>query len=269
MRRKQKYLFLTMVITAVMLWGCGTDKIDETKNTEEMVETENTVDHAKEETESIVDSTENTNQLQLGTAVEIPEGWDGSLSEDTPKEDLEAAIQKHYQMSGEDWENARYYYNYVDLNGDSKNEILVMVVRGENGAGPSSKDMNTTGKTKSVSSEVERINETELSVPEGAAPSGRQGSGYTLLWIDSDAHEIQAKHIRQEFTDVKSPVYISNHMTGGYRDLILCQYGEGISGANYRLMVWDGEKYVETEQLEGLEGYEGNAVLTDNMEIHK
>ena len=140
--------------------------------------------------------------------------------------------------------------------------------------------------------------------------------GNLLLWLDEPEDEKITSHsIRQVFRQVGAPIYISNHMTEGYRDLIITEhedaYGEngpsdgeevnadnagrtidgeetsmektagldettGTNGAQlltveqtYLLLVWKGDKYQELEEgtaLSSLDGYEGTAVLTNNIE---
>lgn len=305
----KKRLFLMVLTTTVLtsaFAGCG--------RKEENNANDNTVSEAATEeitrdevgTETLMGTEEDTtNQLQLGNAVEIPEGWDGQEAETDAHGQLERVIAEYCGVAETDYANVRYYYNYVDLNGDSKNEILAFV----------------------IGNEVKGID------------------GTMLLWIDdSENGNITKDSVKQSFKKVGTPVYISNHMTEGYRDLILADdsamaaakvettgnadanaVGEPASdtGANaadgtaanarsvdsdttqgnaikqapadgaventesatttnlenpvdaisaepkYTLLVWTGEKYQELEEgtvLENLEGQEGTAIITNNLE---
>ncbi len=184
MKRKVFTLFLSTVI-AMSAIGCGRAN-DNKDNTGSVDNTENqgagTIG-----SESVMESTENGtesdfNQLQLGNALELPEGFEGAEGETDAHGELEQVIAQHLNIAEEDYQNISYYYNYVDLNGDSKNEILVMVMG-------------------------ERLN---------------QDGGNRLIWLDASGDSLTADSILQEFTGISAPVYISNHMTEGYRDLILC-----------------------------------------------
>lgn len=270
MKKKQIYLILTMTAAMTLLGGCGNGNRENTTtpDTEEKVTTENVVDN----TEKIAEPTESTNQLQLGSAVEIPEGWNGSQAEMSAHDQLEKVIAEHLAIPEENWENTRYYYNFVDLNGDSKKEILAMVVMGDGKTANATSAKTAGEKTTSVSSDVEKINETSetnaVGTTEKSAADVQNGDMYTLLWIEADTDQIKTNHIRQEFKNVRGPVYISNHMTDGYRDLIVCENTVQSANDSYRLLVWDGSKYMDVEQgdkLESLEGYEGDAILTNNM----
>jgi hypothetical protein len=62
------------------------------------------------------------------TADWLPAGVQRVMSETKPNADLEKAIIAYYQIPKEEWANTKYYYNYVDLNGDGTQEILAVVM---------------------------------------------------------------------------------------------------------------------------------------------
>lgn len=267
--KKKVFLFLLSAsVLAASITGCGRkqDNVNDNTANEDMTGTE-ALTNENMGTESMMEGTENntTSQLQLGNAVEIPEGWDGELAETDPHAQLEQAIADYCNIAGEDYENVRYYYNYVDLNGDSVNEILALVL----------------GK------DVEGID------------------GNVLLWLDAADENTTKDSVKQSFSQVGAPVYICNHMTSGYRDLIIAgtntqsaagetktrqaeavreteaadntdgtNEGEATTlssapGSQYMLLVWDGTKYQNFSEgtvLDSLDGYEGTAILTNNME---
>lgn len=288
MKKKAVLLFFTVSILATGIFGCGRTKQNNTK--------ENVTDNkiaATEEiagTESLVEGTENntTSQLQLGNAVEIPQGWEGKLAETNAHGELEKAIAEYCNVANTDYQKVRYYYNYVDLNGDNKEEILALV----------------------LGNEVEGVN------------------GNVLLWIEPGTdNTITKDSVKQAFSNVGAPVYISNHMTEGHKDIIVHRLNEAVNsettnngtaatngtkattaGAvttneagtattktktnatdtttngtdtttktneetvtdqNYTLLVWTGEKYQDVKEgtvLSTLEGHEGIAILTNDME---
>ena len=288
MKRKAITLFLTM---AVAISGVGCGRGNDNKNNTGIVDNTENKGAGNLGTESVMENTESGtendfNQLQLGNALELPEGFEGTEGETDAHGDLEKVIAKHLNIGEENYKSIRYYYNYVDLNGDSKNEILAMVM-GES--------LNDQG-------------------------------GNRLLWIDASGDNLSSDSILQEFQGVSAPVYISNHMTEGYRDLILCNNiginndtAPGAAGTDngtengtnttagtnngtengtnttagtdngtnngagtdngtvkgtannsgYVLLVWNGSKYQEMNEgtvLNDLTGYEGNAVITNDLE---
>lgn len=58
----------------------------------------------------------------------LPETIVQKLSEKEPNEELRQVIIDTYEIPEESWDSTRYYYNYVDLNGDGEEEIFVVVV---------------------------------------------------------------------------------------------------------------------------------------------
>lgn len=273
MKKNVTLWFFAALISVVLAAGCGRREQDgsngkadgQTKGTENSQAVDQTG------TEGAMNTEEGTSQLQLGSAVEIPESFDGKLAETKAHAGLERAIADYCGVAQEDYPNVRYYYNYVDLNGDGKNEILALVL--------------------------------------GQQVSGIEGNA--LLWLhDEENQDMTKDSVRQAFRQVGAPVYISNHMTGGYRDLIIAdgqngsfgiqtQVNEGNAGhtaegenaplgktaglddttgqnggtvmsvQEYTLLIWTGEKYQEIEEgtaLSDLAGYEGTAILTNNIE---
>lgn len=193
MKKSAVVLILTAAVLVSVSTGCGRRGTEDAKNNDtDMANTEGTVDNIGTEAAS---GTENgSSQLQLGSAVEIPESFDGQLAETDAHEYLERVIAAYCNVPEEEYANVRYYYNYVDLNGDSENEILALVL--------------------------------------GKNVEGIQGN--ILLWLDDedwgDVEDADAEDVEQAFKQVGSPIYISNHMTGGYRDLIIPEYTDIVAG---------------------------------------
>ncbi len=299
MKKKVMILFFASAILTSALTGCGCGRGNTGGNTNDNTNINGTEEITQEEfgTETINDTENAGSQMQLGSAVEIPQGFDGQLAETEPHGQLERVIADYCGVAQEDYTNVRYYYNYADLNGDSKNEILALVF-GE----------NVTGI-----------------------------DGNVLLWIDgADDDNFTKDSVKQSFANVSAPVFISNHMTEGYRDLILANYtdaadeaagnangntqadnpdtvqarnqvqpknaaaaqtgdaqadttdtaqedtavttsengteqpaGTASMGVGYRLLVFQGERYQTLEEgtaLDSLDNYEGTAILTNDME---
>ena len=296
MKKKVMILFFTSAILTSALAGCGCGRGNTGADQDNTTNINGTEEMTQEEfgTETLNDTENTGSQMQLGSAVEIPQGFDGQLAETEPHGQLERVIADYCGVAQEDYTNVRYYYNYVDLNGDSKNEILALVF-GE----------NVTGI-----------------------------DGNVLLWIDGAEDDNFTKDsVKQSFANVSAPVFISNHMTEGYRDLILVNYtdatagnangntqadnqdtvqarnqvqpknaaaaqtgdaqtdtadtaqegtavttsengteqpaGTASMGVGYRLLVFQGERYQTLEEgtaLDSLDNYEGTAILTNDME---
>lgn len=85
-------------------------------------------------------STETANQIQKEEAValsgnndkkvplvKLPDGITPIQAESVPNQEVASLIIDSLEIPEEDWKNTRYYYNYVDLNEDGKDEIFVMV----------------------------------------------------------------------------------------------------------------------------------------------
>ena len=296
---KVMILFFASAILTSALTGCGCGRGNTGGNTNDNTNINGTEEITQEEfeTETINDTENAGSQMQLGSAVEIPQGFDGQLAETEPHGQLERVIADYCGVAQEDYTNVRYYYNYADLNGDSKKEILALVF-GE----------NVTGI-----------------------------DGNVLLWIDgADDDNFTKDSVKQSFANVSAPVFISNHMTEGYRDLIIANYtdaadeaagnangntqadnpdtvqarnqvqpknaaaaqtgdaqadttdtaqegtavttsengteqpaGTASMGVGYRLLVFQGERYQTLEEgteLDSLDNYEGTAILTNDME---
>lgn len=234
MKKNAVLVVCVSVVFAVFTGGCGNHT--DTADTEENLQSEQTGTEAVMEP----DTENNSSQLQLGTAVEIPAGFQGQRSETDANEQLEKIIAEYYHVAEENYANVRYNYNYTDLNGDGENEILAFV-------------------------------------------SGEQAEGIdgnVLLWLDeADTDRLSANSVRQVFHQAEAPVYISSHMTQGYRDLIISDNRNTVSieevrscavpvslEQTYLLLTWNGEQYQAPEEgtaLFSLDGYEGTAVLTD------
>lgn len=58
----------------------------------------------------------------------LPQNVEQVMSETEPNELLKQAIIDYYKIPKEFWEQTKYYYNYVDLNGDGTEEIFAVVM---------------------------------------------------------------------------------------------------------------------------------------------
>lgn len=58
----------------------------------------------------------------------LPQNVEQIMSESEPNELLKQAIIDYYEIPKEFWEQTKYYYNHVDLNGDGTEEIFAVVI---------------------------------------------------------------------------------------------------------------------------------------------
>lgn len=274
MKKSRIAVFLIWSAISIAAVGCGRKKesSDDGGRSEMGTEKENApVDQTG--TEALMNTEGDSSQLSLGSAVEIPAGFDSMFGETDAHGQLEKVIAEYCNVPKESYADVRYYYNYVDLNEDGQMEILAYVL--------------------------------------GQGVEGLEGNA--LLWLDDVRDGgMTVGAVRQEFKKAGAPVYISRHTTQGYRDLIVTE-GQGLAeempakevdasnagrtvegedtslertaglddttGENgaelismdqgYLLLTWKGDKYQDPEEgtaLFHLDGYEGTAVLTNDME---
>ncbi len=225
MKKKISYVLLASAIAVCVFSGCGKRGTDQSAVDDNREDTAQTEDLAIDSTgtDYVMDTESDTSQLQLGNAVEIPEGFDGELAETDAHERLEQVIAAYCNVAEEEYENIRYYYNYVDLNGDSEDEILALV----------------------LGQEVEGI------------------EGNMLLWLDADSADTSADAVKQSFKQVGAPIYISNHMTDGYRDLIIPEDANIVAGTEGSGMDTVGGDDLEEAVTEEANASGSNAAGTD------
>lgn len=66
-----------------------------------------------------------TDQLYTGW---LPKGVNQVMAETEPNKALEKAIIEYYEIPDDQLSTTKYYYNYVDLNGDGTDEIMAVIV---------------------------------------------------------------------------------------------------------------------------------------------
>lgn len=121
----KKILSVFLLASAIILStvACGS------KNKEPAIPEQITEDSAvNPETDTAAPS--ESQPQESGTAVFdwIPDGIQQIKAETAPNEELRKLIIDYYEIPEDDLESSRYYYNYVDLNNDGKDEILAVVV---------------------------------------------------------------------------------------------------------------------------------------------
>ena len=141
--------------------------------------------NATQSNDSNATGTAQTGTPQASEANPINDNIRGYYSETTPYPVLENEIIDELDLENMDMTQTRYYYNYVDLDGDEIDEILVQL----NGEYNTTKD----GDTLLIVKQENTTNDDQ----------------------DDDGFDIIAK-----YTAFVNPVIVSDNSTNGYRDLI-------------------------------------------------
>lgn len=113
--KKNCYRIMCMIIAALLLGGCGTDKTEndgEQKSYKEQ-------DEPTTELEEVYLSAEEDEYVPTITEV---------FSEATPYQELADFLTQYYEIPEEYRSETRYYYNYIDLNDDGLMEIFAAVI---------------------------------------------------------------------------------------------------------------------------------------------
>ncbi|MBU9746032.1 hypothetical protein KTH81_19615 [Lachnospiraceae bacterium ASD3451] len=135
--RNQLFKFLCIVIASVIVFnGCSGLKTEvktdvKTDGTEE-AESKNIIAGGTDQSSGAnkTDEPEAADQMDTASGFMdwLPKGVTKVMSETKPNDQVKAAIIKYYEIPEEEWGETRYYYNYVDLNEDNKDEIFVFVM---------------------------------------------------------------------------------------------------------------------------------------------
>lgn len=123
----KKKVIVTMILAAVLIGtsGCGAKK--ETEIPEESLNTVQEAEDVSPEAEELQGEAEafDTDELFTGW---LPEGTEQLMSETEVHEGLRQALIAYYDVPEDYWEETRYYYNYVDLDGDGDKEIFAVAM---------------------------------------------------------------------------------------------------------------------------------------------
>lgn len=180
----------------------------------------------------------NTNANGAGTAVTgtaqasksnpINDDIEGYYSETAAYPLLENEIIDELDYENLDMTSTRYYYNYVDLNDDGVDEILVQL----NG------EYNTT-----------EDGDTLLIVEQNKADEDDEDDGFD---------------VEETFTAFVNPVVISDNKTNGYRDIIFMN----ADGTTYSKIEYGKDGYKDMKDaitLQNLDGITGVALLDNDI----
>lgn len=107
--RKKWSVLLGIIIVAFMFAGCGTDKAEQGNGTE----------------------TERGRNWGFGEAGEEEPVVESKYAEEKEYPQLAEFLAFYYKIPKEQWQETRYYYNFMDLNGDGRDEIFAVVISDE------------------------------------------------------------------------------------------------------------------------------------------
>lgn len=153
----------------------------------------------------------------------------GYYSETVAYPALESEIIDELDYENNDMTSTRYYYNYVDLNDDGIDEIVVQL----NGEYSTTKDGDTL-----LIVEQERND-------------------------DNNNNEDDGFDVKEKFTTFANPVIISDHKTNGYKDLIFMNTDGTYSKVEYGK---DGYKKMrDAVKLTNIDDVTGVALLCNDV----
>lgn len=127
MKKKLAVLALALCMTGAVLTGCApaaAPTVEPDSQPENQTEIQAPVSRPGQESDHAepAGGTENTYTSWL------PAGVEQVMAETEANPELERAIIDYYEIPEESRETTKYYYNYVDLNGDGTEEILAVVM---------------------------------------------------------------------------------------------------------------------------------------------
>lgn len=130
MKRKQIQWICLTVACIALLAGCGTAPRAAGESEETQVQTSEDVETAEVPESNTEDSSGDIPTLppETETAAWLPSHVERVYSERDPSVVIQGAIIDYYDLPEDEWEDTRYYYNYVNLDDDDDEEIFALVV---------------------------------------------------------------------------------------------------------------------------------------------
>lgn len=224
MKRKLTVMALALCVAGAALTGCGAaaapagepDSQNQTEIQAPVSQPEQEAEHAEP-----AGGTENTFTGWL------PAGVEQVMAETEANPELEQAIIDYYEIPEESWEATKYYYNYVDLNGDGTEEILAVVM--------------------------------------GPYTSGSGGS--SLLWVLPHADMAVNQAFTLINTPIIVTKGAVNGQEFGTKGLIVQRSGGGAEAEFVLLTCSDGfyKEVNDGEVLESLDNVEGTAIICNDL----
>lgn len=223
MKKKTISAFITALALLMALAGCGQSAAPEgsasadgstSSATEQPSEGNSTAESAEEGGKNIYTDW-------------LPAGVEQVMSETEANPELQRAIIDYYEIPEEDWDKTKYYYNYVDLNGDGTDEILAVVM--------------------------------------GSYTSGTGGD--SMLWLLPSANMAVAQSFTLVHTPIIVTKDALNGQEFGAKGLIVLRSGGGAKTEPVLLKNVDGEytQVSDAEPVEDLDSVEGTAIICNDL----
>lgn len=185
---------------------------------------------------SNIGNTNGTNNTTVGTpnaakANPINDKITGYYSETAAYGMLESELIDELDLETQNMSKTRYYYNYVDLNDDGTDEVVVELV--------GSTVSNSAGDLVCI------VNQD----------------------MDDDNKDDDGFDIIQKFNCFANPIIVSDHKTKGWKDIIIMEQNKNDKTV-YRKLVYDGKKYTDiskAETMSNIDDVTGVALLCNDI----
>lgn len=222
MKKKLAVMALALCVAGAALTGCG-----QTGATSGQPENQTEIQAPAPQPEQEADHTEPAGGTENTFTAWLPAGVEQVMAETEANPGLEQAIIDYYEIPEESREATKYYYNYVDLNGDGTEEILAVVM--------------------------------------GPYTSGTGGS--SMLWVLPYADMAVNQAFTLMNTPIIVTKEATNGQEFGARGLIVQRSGGGAETEFVLLTCSDGfyKEVSDGEVLESLEDVEGTAIICNNL----
>ncbi|WP_300693107.1 hypothetical protein [uncultured Oscillibacter sp.] len=231
MKKKLAVLVLALCVAGAVLSGCGQTEAGESgRQPENQTEIQAPASQPEQEENSAESpaegGVETSKEANVFTGW-LPAGVEQVMAETEANPELEQAIIDYYEIPEESWGTTKYYYNYVDLNGDGKEEILAVVM--------------------------------------GPYTSGSGGS--SLLWVLPHADMAVNQAFTLINTPIIVTKEATNGQEFGAKGLIVQRSGGGGETEFVLLTCSDGiyKGAGDGEVLDSLDGVEGTAIICNDL----
>ena len=226
MMKKLAAMVLAFCMMGAALTGCG-PAVAETNDSDSQPENQTEIQAPAPQPGQEANHAEPAVETENIFTSWLPTGVEQVMAETEANPELEQAIIDYYEIPEEYWETTKYYYNYVDLNGDGTEEILAVVM------GP------YTGGT----------------------------GGDSMLWLLPYADMEVSQSFTLINTPIIVTREATNGKEFGAKGLIVQRSGGGAETEFVLLTCSDGfyKEVNDGEVLESLEGTEGTAIVCNDL----
>lgn len=226
MKRKLAVMALALCMAGAVLTGCGQTAAP-SGQLDSQPENQTEIQAPVSQPEQEADHAEPAGDTENTFTGWLPAGVEQVMAETEENPELEQAIIDYYEIPEESWEATKYYYNYVDLNGDGTEEILAVVM--------------------------------------GPYVSGTGGS--SMLWVLPYADMAVNQAFTLINTPIIVTKEATNGQEYGTRGLIVQRSGGGAETEFVLLTCNDGvyKEVNDGEVLESLEDVEGTAIICNDL----